>query len=199
MLDFGHTAVKRGVATFEHHALVRLDTFPEFSAAHDASTRAFVVDVVTDTQQTARQRFGTLDPCVLVSIASYLEHGRPVASQSPYSALSEVDPRDLAAEIGRRGGLRARLQFLHDGTAAACGLPAARTRQTVVLLGTALGVGLRPASSAGDERAGRLAYARGSFGQHAQFGPGELRVNPSAEPAVRAGHHILTPDTLNEA
>ncbi len=152
VLDFGHTVVKRGIATVRHHQLVRLDVLPSRSA-QALGTRGtqdpvaeFLLDVVTDTIVTTRRRLGVPDPCVMVSLASYIAHGRPVNTRSVYAPLSRWDPRSLDDELKRRTGVPVHLRFLHDGTAAARGVPDAG-RAGLIALGTTLGVGFPPPPS----------------------------------------------------
>jgi hypothetical protein len=151
VLDFGHTDVKRGIATVRNHQLARLDVLPSRSARALGWTRAtdepvteFLLDVVTDTIASSQSRFGVPDPCVMVSLASYISQGRQVDSHSAYAELSRRDPRSLDDEITRRTGVPVRLRFLHDGTAAARGVPDPAGSAGLIVLGTALGVGFPP-------------------------------------------------------
>jgi hypothetical protein len=151
VLDFGHSAVKRGIGTVKNHQLARLDLLPSIPSQTPDShaTRAgvvdFLLDVVTDTIELGQRRFGALDPSILVSLASYLSRGRPVGTRSMYGPLREVSLRFLDHELRRRTGMTVHLRLLHDGTAAARGLPDPR-RAGLIMLGTALGAGFPPSS-----------------------------------------------------
>jgi hypothetical protein len=143
VLDFGHTSIKRAVATIADYRLVRLDLLPSVVVAQMSEhIMPFMLDVVADTLNTARQRFGPTDDVVVVSIASYVIGSRPVAAgASRYLPLSETDSAALDAELVRRTNQAVHISFVHDGTAAARGLINPGGRAAVIMLGTTLGVG----------------------------------------------------------
>jgi hypothetical protein len=151
VLDFGHTSVKRGVATVANHQLVRLDlltrrsTQPLNSSPAPEQVADFVLETVMDAITTTERRFGSAHGHIVVSVASYVARGRPIAAgPSKYRPLSDVDIAWLDDELYRRAGNEFHLLFLHDGTAAARGLNAAGGRDAVIMLGTSLGVGFPP-------------------------------------------------------
>ncbi len=85
-----------------------------------------------------------MDPAVVVSVASYVEAGRPLPRQGgPYADMHMLDlPLDrwLAARLSERMEQPVALTLLHDGTAAARAYGEAADT-AVIMLGTALGIG----------------------------------------------------------
>lgn len=155
VLDFGHTSVKRAVATVTNQQLVRLDLLPSRSAqmlhlqAETGQVAEFVLETVAETIRIARRLFGSTYAQVPVSIASYVARRRPVTTgPSLYQPLSGMDPQVLDQELRRRTKEDVHLCFLHDGTAAAQGLAHPHGRAAVILLGTALGVGFAASGGA---------------------------------------------------
>jgi hypothetical protein len=150
VLDFGHSAVKRGVVMLHEGVPVRVHLLPRIAISPERySTGAvvdFVLQTIIDTFEQARQHDPTIDPQVLVSVASYLVNGRPAQTASLYAPLGLVGPQDLEGTLTSRLGRAVRLSFVHDGTAAAASLPG-RGQNAVIMLGTALGVGFPPSEA----------------------------------------------------
>ena len=145
VLDFGHTLVKRGVAEICANDLRGLHAMPEVTT-RDNEVVEFVIDTVAETVSAAREQFGALLPSVKVSLASYMANGRPVDSHSTYSPLGALEPREIAAEITARCGAALDIEFFHDGTIAARGLPHS-PHAALIMLGTGLGVGFPPSGA----------------------------------------------------
>ena len=142
VLDFGHTAIKRGVATFSGRALDALKLLDPLPGPTPGS----VVDVVLEvTAETLRAAGPDVDRLVVVSLASYVERsGRPVDSHSVYAPLGAFAPNDLQQALRRRTTSAVRLRLAHDGTLAARGVVDTTGRAAAIMLGTALGVGFCP-------------------------------------------------------
>jgi hypothetical protein len=141
VLDFGHTAVKRGLAYFEDGKLSRLQLLasrpvlltPE--TARPEEVTAFVQDTLSDTVRHAQRWCSRTDARLVISVASYVRDDLPRDARGLYGHLGPL-AQDLAT------------RFVHDGTAAARGLTT-RTRETaLILLGTSLGVGFPPPAPA---------------------------------------------------
>jgi hypothetical protein len=128
VFDFGQSVVKRGIATFGDGSLQHVHLLPSLPAPAESDVVEFFFDVVTGR------------PAV-VSIASYLADDRPIGGQALYSPLAAIDR-------GRLPGVA----FVHDGSAAARAIVAQPLEPSpaigAVVLGTALGVGFAPHSSA---------------------------------------------------
>lgn len=147
VLDFGHTAAKRGVATVRDRRLQSLQLLPDRAvrplATAEAGAVEFVLDTLAETLRLAHQQWGEVDPCVVVSLASYVAGGRPADTRSLYAPLGRIERPMLEHALRERTGTAVRLSLVHDGTAAARGLPD-HGRAGVILLGTSLGVGFPP-------------------------------------------------------
>jgi hypothetical protein len=122
VFDFGHSVVKRGIATYAANMLQRLDLLPDLPAPGDGDVVEFFLDTVGS------------EPTV-VSIASYLADDRPLDSHSLYSPVARLERARLS-----------HVTFVHDGTAAARAITDDRSSAAIVL-GTALGVGFAPPPS----------------------------------------------------
>jgi len=139
VLDFGHTAIKRGVATYQNTSLLRIELLEPRRAPPADHVIETVIEEIADTLTVAPE---DVDPQVLVSLASYVSpSGEPEDSHSLYAPLRTLAPAALADAVRQRSGRPVeRVRFEHDGTLAAAGVvsdvPAA-----VIMLGTALGVG----------------------------------------------------------
>ena len=151
VLDFGGSGVKRAVALAPDGVLERLEMLSARPAPPPGAPdlAGFVVETIADTLQEAERAWGRTDPHVAVSIASYVVEGRPVSAHGTYGSLGRLDRRDLEAAIQLRTGAPVRLEFLHDGTAAARGL-VDPGQAGLIVLGTFLAAGFPPP-------AGRLA------------------------------------------
>lgn len=146
VLDFGHSAVKRGIATFDAETLARLELLPSIAASGlgDASTpaevAAFVVSVIAGTVAAARRQHGKFDPRLIISLASYVADGWPANTRGTYARLHALRHDELDAELRRRTEADVSTWFMHDGTAAASGL-SDPGRAGLIVLGTWLSAG----------------------------------------------------------
>jgi hypothetical protein len=143
VLDFGHSAVKRGIATIQAGRLVRLDVLPSRPAPEAASAVECVLDCVADTVRMAQSRPGRVHPGVRLSLATYLWRGRPADPHSIYAVLGALSRSSLQQELQRRTQAPVRLSYVHDGTAGARAV-SSQHRAALIMLGTALGVGFAP-------------------------------------------------------
>jgi hypothetical protein len=126
--------VKRGVATFGDGCLRGLDLLPSVAATADRPVSAFVLETVLQTVREVEQR-GKIDPRVVISLATYLSGTPAPARHDFYGPLRTAQLRALENQR--------EVVFLHDGTAAAQGVPD-RPRAAVTGLGTWLSVGFPP-------------------------------------------------------
>jgi hypothetical protein len=126
VLDFGHTAIKRGIAYYEQGALARLEVLSALAAPIDREgAPATVAEAIHVTLHEAPKA----DRDIVASVASYVNPDGTLAESHSRYALLRPD---------------ARLKLGHDGTLAACGIQASDERAAVIMLGTALGVGFVP-------------------------------------------------------
>lgn len=125
VLDFGHTAIKRGIAHYANLSLARLDVLEPLPAPTERERAPSAVAEAIDATLTGMRASGE----VVASVASYVNRDLTLAdSHSVYALL-------------RPSG---RLRLGHDGTLAACGLQPNVEAAAVIMLGTALGVGFVP-------------------------------------------------------
>ncbi len=123
VFDFGHSAVKRGIATFAAGRLEHVQLLPSLPAPAEADVVEFFLDTLRG------------QPAI-VSIASYIADDLPIDRYGLYAPVAAIDRGRLAG-----------VAFVHDGTAAARAVTADAPAAAVVL-GTALGVGFAPPCSA---------------------------------------------------
>jgi hypothetical protein len=148
VLDFGNTSVKRGIALAPRRVLEHLEVLPSRSALplnqkpDAAAIATLVVESIADTFAEAERRWGTVDPHVTVSLASYIIDGQPLP-WSRYGSLQHPVRRQLEAELRSCTGARICLDFMHDGSAAARGL-IQPGRAGLIVVGTYLGAGFPP-------------------------------------------------------
>lgn len=166
LFDFGHTAVKRGLATYRHGQFIDLARRPSLPPPCEDGWHTHAGP------QWARQRWERMAAAVTAEwaavlgpacgapvavglcLASHLQDGHPVGrDRGCYTSLGELAPHlatfvrdDLWARLGRFCSLA----LLHDGLAAAS-TRAGEPHTVVLTLGTAIGagypmgeVGLRP-------------------------------------------------------
>jgi len=159
LFDFGHTAVKCGLATYDDGTLTGIVTLPplpppceedwyEHTGLEWARSRWAVMSALIADAWAAMVPPGAGERVAIgLSLASHLQDGHPIGQdRGCYTALKELSPH-LATfvrdELAARLGLFRALALLHDGLAAAS--THADEAQTVVLtLGTAIGVGYAP-------------------------------------------------------
>jgi hypothetical protein len=139
VLDFGYSSVKRGVASFRRDTLQRLDVLRSLPPPRPGLDVArSVLDVIRTTIIEAQP--AGIDPEIVISLATYVHDRRPINSSELYDLLNDVDFEHLDAELTRLTGVPLRVRCMHDGTAAAAGVPS-NGRDGVVVLGTSLGAG----------------------------------------------------------
>ncbi|MGI9146878.1 MAG: hypothetical protein ACR2IK_10065 [Chloroflexota bacterium] len=147
VIDFGHTAVKRGIASIDGGRLVQLDLLASIPAPNAEHALEFVLDCLAVTIRTAQSLHANVHERVRVSLATYVSRGRPADPRSMYAVLGSVSRKGLQHDLQRRTRAPVRVNFVHDGTAAGRALTDHR-RAGVIMLGTALGVGfVAPPSS----------------------------------------------------
>jgi hypothetical protein len=155
VLDFGRTGVKRGAATYARGALHGLHLLPTLPTqwdndADDAHAEddlrrfqdEFVIPAIAATFIEARPECRTIP----ISIAAYVDaRGEPYARQAnPYAGLRGFNgplQETLSKAVSQRVGREVQVKLIHDGTAAATAHPG----DTVMALGTAVGIGYWPA------------------------------------------------------
>ena len=156
LFDFGHTAVKRGLATYRDGTLAGVATWPplpppcedgwhEHSGPEWARQRWEHMAATIVAEWAAAVASGHQGRVAVgLCLASHLQDGHPVGKdRGCYTILQELAPHlatfvcdDLAARLGRFRSLA----LLHDGLAAAS-THAGEPRTVVMTLGTAIGVG----------------------------------------------------------
>lgn len=155
VLDFGGTSVKRGAAAYVNGALQSLQLLAtantpwdpdEDDAGDQAALRRFLdqfmIPTITETYSQVRPESRTIP----VSIAAYIDgSGEPYPRHnSAYAGLGGFTgnlQHTLSVEVSRRLGRDVQVKLIHDGTAAASAHPG----DTVMALGTAIGIGYAPA------------------------------------------------------
>lgn len=161
LFDFGHTAVKRAIATYADNQLTQWQPLPALPSpcepAHHLhrtppEVAAFADRILTLIEQTWRAaerplRFRSVQASastIAVSLACYLQNGQPPPSEMGcYGRLQILSPNLqtwLADQLSQRLGQPIHLHLVHDGTAAALAY-AGRGETAVIMLGTAVGVG----------------------------------------------------------
>ncbi len=143
VLDFGHTAIKRGVATYRNATLLRIELLEARRAPPAQRVISTVIEEIAEMLALAPR---DVDPTLLVSLASYVSpSGEPEDSHSLYAPLRTLTPAALADSVRQHSGRPVeRVRFEHDGTLAAAGLISGAPASAVIMLGTALGVGFAP-------------------------------------------------------
>jgi len=163
VFDFGGTKAKRGIAFFDRSgALCRLRVLPPRDLGDltwEGRTAELGAAMVTIMAETIREWLVsihavepsiTLAPTILCSVAAYVEDGEPMRiDRGTYTWLHRLSPdirawfcARIEAAVGTpRGAVQ--IEFVHDCDVAACAL-AGRPNATVLMLGSALGVGFVP-------------------------------------------------------
>lgn len=156
LADFGGSFAKRALAWYtEDGSLRSLQILPEVPIAHltlegkSAELAQAMTGILADTIRQAGVEV-SFAPQVMCSVASYLKDGHPVQyagrNMGIYSwlnALAEDLPAWFSERISAACGRQVRLEFAHDGDAAAAAL-AGQPGAAVIMLGSALGVGFAP-------------------------------------------------------
>ena len=161
VLDFGNTAVKRGVARYREGALAALRLLPArpsgLSAGYgpppaDGTAPAWTGDMAALLAETWQEAAASGPPptTAAVAVAGYVRDNHPLPTEAPYLQTGPRIPNLgawLGAEMGRRVGRPLAVTVLHDGTAAARACAGA-PHSAVIMLGTWLGVGFPPPAAA---------------------------------------------------
>lgn len=142
LLDAGHTSVKRASGVVREGIVVSLTEAPALPAPLNLTPTdllVFLVEAVADLSPSKSFSLG-------VSLATYMdEQGQPYSNQGglygPLGALPLVPT--LERKVRKRLDSLTALSVSHDGTAALQALSGGA--DAAVVLGTSLGVGLRPA------------------------------------------------------
>jgi hypothetical protein len=159
LFDFGHTSVKRGLATYRGGTVTSLmirpplptpceDGWPANAGPDAARARwermaaAIAAEWVELVPPNGAER-----TAIGLCLASHLQDGHPIArDRGCYSVLGDLAPHlltflrgDLAARLGRFRSLT----LLHDGLAAAS-TRTGEPRTVVLTLGTSIGTGYTP-------------------------------------------------------
>jgi hypothetical protein len=143
VFDFGHSTVKRGIATLREGTLARIELLPVVAAPAPDDVVEFFVETVSTTYRAAVERYEGVQPDLVVSMATYLENAWPLDRWSLYAPLGRLSQEALHEALRDRGGAPLNLTFVHDGTIAARGVRA-QGRAAAIVMGTALGVGFAP-------------------------------------------------------
>jgi hypothetical protein len=151
--DFGGTQAKRGLAAYAvDGSLQRLEVFTSRSLAalnapgKTVDLAAAMVAILAETLRHIPEG-QLLIPQILVSLAAYVQDGKPLdLERGGYYALNKLSS-DISAwfseQVSFASGRAVVVEFLHDCDAAAVAL-AGRERSAVLMLGSALGVGFVP-------------------------------------------------------
>lgn len=157
VLDFGRTGVKRGSASYSKGALHGLHLLPTLPTRWDNETddardtdalrrflSEFVIPAIAETFTSVRPECRTIP----ISIAAYVDaHGEPYPRRgNPYAGLGGFTgnlQQTLSKAVSQQVGTEVQVRLIHDGTAAATAHPG----DTVMALGTAIGIGYWPAVS----------------------------------------------------
>ena len=123
MFDFGHSAVKRGIATFAAGRVEHVQLLPSLPAPAEAD----VVEFFSTRSADSRRSSASL---------AILRTTCPIDRYGLYAPVAAIDRGRLAG-----------VAFVHDGTADRRAVTADAPAAAVVL-GTALGVGFAPPCSA---------------------------------------------------
>jgi len=156
LFDFGHTAVKRGLATYRDGALAGVVTRPSLPPPCEAGWSEHagpawarrrwerMADVIAAEWAAVVAPGDGSRVALGLCLASHLQDGHPVThDRGCYSPLGELAPHlatYLRDELATRLGRFRSFALLHDGHAAAA-TRAGDPRTAVLTLGTAIGVG----------------------------------------------------------
>ncbi len=152
VLDFGHSAVKRGLAIYENGSLVALDLLSpvavNYRVSHTvplstavATFADWIVDVLVNSWQEWCEK-QSLAPVIGVSMACYMLNGQPPASEMGFygrlQLLSDNAQKFLSDRLSIRCAQSLQVMLRHDASAAALSLPKV-AGTAVLMLGTAVG------------------------------------------------------------
>jgi hypothetical protein len=143
VLDFGHTLVKRAVASWSGNAPV-LRRLPAVPAPPEDTPGPPLAEAVAGIVAEAWVDAGRPPGPVVAAMAAYVKDGQPVrVPLGTYTRLADVSPDVpgwLAARLHDLLGTDLRIDLLHDGTAAALAVPP-DPHAVVILLGSSIAVG----------------------------------------------------------
>ena len=157
-LDFGHTLVKRARVTLDDGSITeiqpleprpvdwrRLGAPYELTPDKGHQVVNFITDLIAETWQACEAVGDEADKDLMLCVAAYVRGGELLGNgiYAKMSALhTDVRPL-LSARVQQATGRTWRIRPIHDGTAAAA-LHAGETHTAIILVGTALGVGMPP-------------------------------------------------------
>jgi hypothetical protein len=163
VFDFGAGSAKHAFASYEAGRLTRLTLLPPVSTpqlprdipseeeehALGCQLADFVTDVVSNDLFAAKEKGLVLNDEICACIASYLKDNHPLDYAAVgYMAMRHIGPNAgdvLSRDISLRASRPVSLRLIHDGTAAGRSL-AGKRADTVMMLGTWLGLGFVPGS-----------------------------------------------------
>ena len=144
VLDLGHTAVKRGIATYDSSSrLTKIDILSPVAVERRRDAPDEVIDFVLTVLEASVLAVGDIGG-VVASVASYVTPDGVIGHpRSYYRPLAAEGRTRLDAIVARRLPGAPKLRFLHDGTSAAAAT-SSTPPAAAITLGTSLGVGFVP-------------------------------------------------------
>jgi hypothetical protein len=152
-LDFGGTFVKQAVAVCHPAATPIIHELPKIpvpreiaSPTDDQPGGKLVFEFLAQTITAACHQHTPSPALIPISLATYVIDGHLQPQGGGYYAMRHIAENvqtALSHEVGQRIGKEATIRLMHDGTAAAmkyAGYP----NLAVIMMGTALGIGLAP-------------------------------------------------------
>lgn len=164
VLDFGHTATKRGCARMVAGRVSEVVLFPAVatviaqtgwrptqSIAEIEVLAARLTELIGQTMRDCQRAGFAVGNEVAAAMACYLRDGHPPATEMSYygrlQRLSDNVRDDMGERVSAALGFPVRLHLIHDATAAAMAF-AGQSNTAVITLGTALGIGFPPVTGA---------------------------------------------------
>jgi hypothetical protein len=142
VMDLGGTSIKRGLAYFDHSELVELEVFESKPSPNEPWTSETILGCLGTAYE------GPSDQDLLViSCPAYVDAAGYPDRESAFGRLYDLGPeptRTVSGFLRPAGSLTTR--FVHDGTAAAKTM-GGHAKTVVITMGTALAMGLPPATS----------------------------------------------------
>ncbi|MBN2500994.1 MAG: ROK family protein [Anaerolineales bacterium] len=157
VFDFGGTSIKRGFVELAGGILTNIQRLESVQTPWSHLTsedtdsvenaQALIdgmVAVIVDTYRNLTGKGGDIADTIPVSLAAYVQDGRPLAKQGgAYTRANQVTDnleRELGQHLSKTLGHDIGVKLLHDGSAAAA-VYAGERRTAVIMIGTALGIG----------------------------------------------------------